>query len=1006
MSRLISGKSRKIFILLVTFLFFLNLIIFPINASKEAPELKLYVHFPLPDLVEGQESEFIIDVKNNGDINVSVGEEITIKLKIDSKYVSMNSSLDGLPAGSSIFLNLSWTPTYDDIGKHNLRFELYYEGLFVGPPVEIKNVEISERESQLEIIDFDVPETLVVNQTSLIQTRIKNYGKNTNRLIQAKLNSSEDGEIQILSKSGILSRNETYVFYFNWTPIRFGSHTISVDIVYKDKTHDYVEKNVIVIIEQLEWWNENWHYRFFLSVNGSGNVSKSFNFSKLLGDLDAQGDFENNTIRIVEYDKSGDIIDVVEEYVFKENIGFSVKEKSDGTLIWNAIGKPLEKFYCIYFDVTSNLGNRDEIPETPGMSPSGNVTFGYFNFVEGWRIDSLLPSNGSYCLIGEYVDIVATTSAKAEKVSAYIFFNDNESHNFTKNLSNIGEYAQWSYENFSFDIEGNWTIQIAAWDWAGYKTEILSHSFFVGKPDLETINISFSTNWPPTSPKIYRNDTVDITSFIISHDANINNVEVSLKIRSSGLGLIHTDKISIDLKEGKNKYVKFSWLADASGQLTVIVTVDPGNKIDEEDETNNIVSEKITVYEWPDLAVMGINLPSIDRTEFDRVQIDVVVKNAGFTDATNYEVILFIEKDIMTYSNEIDSKLVSVKENASKTVSLFWNSSVSGQWLVGAFINYNDTNRDTNVINNWFTSNEMLTIRGIEKYPPSITIVNVSRYKEQGEIVEITAKITDASGIESVKIKVSGPKNTSFSSTMIRSTGDIFSYYFKDTFEDGNYAFTITVIDLTIHRNKATVVGSFKVLEDSISPAVSFYNVEPYVQLKGKEVDFYCIASDNIGVKTVQLNIESPDINVGTEIYIMEESSIGMFDFTNTFDKSGKYSYYMEVYDYANKKTITSLKNFWITSNIDDTDDDGIPDMWERKYGLDPQDPEDAKLDFDKDGMSNLEEYRAGTNPSKDIFIENVAFQVRDNIYYLIGSIILFLLLVILPYIDKWRKSR
>lgn len=46
-----------------------------------------------------------------------------------------------------------------------------------------------------------------------------------------------------------------------------------------------------------------------------------------------------------------------------------------------------------------------------------------------------------------------------------------------------------------------------------------------------------------------------------------------------------------------------------------------------------------------------------------------------------------------------------------------------------------------------------------------------------------------------------------------------------------------------------------------------------------------------------------------------------------------------------------------------DSDGDGMPDDWEKKYGLNPQDPSDADLDSDEDGFTNLEEYRAGTNP-------------------------------------------
>jgi hypothetical protein len=45
-----------------------------------------------------------------------------------------------------------------------------------------------------------------------------------------------------------------------------------------------------------------------------------------------------------------------------------------------------------------------------------------------------------------------------------------------------------------------------------------------------------------------------------------------------------------------------------------------------------------------------------------------------------------------------------------------------------------------------------------------------------------------------------------------------------------------------------------------------------------------------------------------------------------------------------------------------DRDGDGIPDPWEEQLGLDP-DVDDANLDYDGDGLTNLEEFLYGTDP-------------------------------------------
>ena len=48
-----------------------------------------------------------------------------------------------------------------------------------------------------------------------------------------------------------------------------------------------------------------------------------------------------------------------------------------------------------------------------------------------------------------------------------------------------------------------------------------------------------------------------------------------------------------------------------------------------------------------------------------------------------------------------------------------------------------------------------------------------------------------------------------------------------------------------------------------------------------------------------------------------------------------------------------------------DADEDGMPRDWEALYGLSDQNPDDADVDSDGDGLTNLEEYAAGTDPTK-----------------------------------------
>jgi hypothetical protein len=79
-------------------------------------------------------------------------------------------------------------------------------------------------------------------------------------------------------------------------------------------------------------------------------------------------------------------------------------------------------------------------------------------------------------------------------------------------------------------------------------------------------------------------------------------------------------------------------------------------------------------------------------------------------------------------------------------------------------------------------------------------------------------------------------------------------------------------------------------------------------------------------------------------------------------------------------------------SVIADSDGDGIPDAWETAFGLDPR-LSDSGQDPDSDGLTNLEEYLAGTDPQDaasefrlrldvDAFQPLLEFSARSNRTY------------------------
>ncbi len=63
---------------------------------------------------------------------------------------------------------------------------------------------------------------------------------------------------------------------------------------------------------------------------------------------------------------------------------------------------------------------------------------------------------------------------------------------------------------------------------------------------------------------------------------------------------------------------------------------------------------------------------------------------------------------------------------------------------------------------------------------------------------------------------------------------------------------------------------------------------------------------------------------------------------------------------------LTDLQEYQNGTNptMSDTDGDGMPDEWEVQYGLNPNDNSDANDDPDGDGLTNIEEHQNGTDPT------------------------------------------
>ena len=127
-------------------------------------------------------------------------------------------------------------------------------------------------------------------------------------------------------------------------------------------------------------------------------------------------------------------------------------------------------------------------------------------------------------------------------------------------------------------------------------------------------------------------------------------------------------------------------------------------------------------------------------------------------------------------------------------------------------------------------------------------------------------------------------------------------------------------------------------------------------------ITFEGTASDDIEVILVELSIGDDDpINITSE-YLDGSWS---YEWNSSEMTEGDLTITVGVTDIVGKQATDEI-TIKLISYTTDTDEDGMPDWWENKYSLNPEDNSDAAVDLDGDGRTNLHEYLNNTNPTEE----------------------------------------
>ncbi len=739
------------------------------------------------------------------------------------------------------------------------------------------------------------------------------------------------------------------------------------------------------------WWNSNWHYRRIYNTTGTGNLSLSMNFTSLLRSLNViNKTFDNSTIIIVRYYTNGTIL-VVDKTLFNESTAFNNHTNAVGTLTWRVTG--VAATYGVYFDVKENRGIRSRMNETLNLKSSGSVHTTIVS-TQGWLQEFAVPFN-TYYGNNTNLQIIVNTTALAKNLTAHFYCNgkavDNKTLTSPDNLN-------WNVSK-KFTKIGDWTIRVTGYDDAGYKTNTSTAGFYIGKPDLIALNL--------TVPMCYVGHKTNVTTRIRAVNTTVQNVTVTLRIDGNN----NTSKTNITLQKNENRTLSFNWTPPLKGIHNVSIIIYPTDS----NPKNNIIWRKINVEGVPDFTVLNISVSPTPVNEGNPVSVTAYLRNKGDGNATNYLVILYCEQNqdnhTMTYYDMKNSTRISLKKDTSTNVTLTWletrfgKPTFKGEWAVGIEIFTSEQNPDKNISDNFKALYHVLKVTPAERNPPVLSNLDFSSSIEKGDTLLIGVTAIDESGIDTVVISIRTPNRTYVNATMTPEENHRYEYVFTSV-QIGRHNFSIIATDLSPNKNQTKNTDYFMVTEDQTPPTITYFGIIPKIQLPDHSVEIRCIATDYSGIQSAEVTIQFPDSQTETHPMTIPAADT-KYVYTKTYESTGMYTVFITVTDKLGNKKTTPEKTFWVTDDLEDKDNDGMPDDWEERYGLNPADQSDASQDDDNDGATNLEEYEQGTNPIKKISSSSeFAERLKENWAYLTASLIVFIAIVLLAVYGIRRRTK
>jgi len=232
-----------------------------------------------------------------------------------------------------------------------------------------------------------------------------------------------------------------------------------------------------------DWWNISWQQRLFLDVNTTlysrteWPVDIDMNFTYMLEQTGTSGTFDNNSIRLVEYNSTGNIMHEIPSQFDRGN-GYNASTNAIGTFVFILNGttsSSTNRSFYLYYDITEN-----DAKSPPSYST--DLTYSH----EGQQI------NVSNSMFDFYIDTNRSENTSGFWRVSYGATDIVDASSVSERTAEYIEYAGMG-GNLSFDLRDNVTF-----NYGPVRLEITQTG-----PETEWGNVSNQTGQARITKKYY-----------------------------------------------------------------------------------------------------------------------------------------------------------------------------------------------------------------------------------------------------------------------------------------------------------------------------------------------------------------------------------------------------------------------------------------------------------------------------------------------------------------------